>query len=185
MRSFSYRPAILYPRGCWIINGERRTNNQERVLGSHCLKFTVFHNIEHVQFTCQQLSDSHSRVPFSYFDLIQHLAGWWSMAEDGDRLFIPLNFGIWLRSHASYVFIYRRSVLAGYRFPVEPRLAREKEIEKSGFSSSLKCSVHLLSWVGLDDLLISFVRENGMKNTPSTHYLKGDTRASLPVDRIF
>lgn len=104
--SFSYRPAILYPHRHWIINGEKRTNNQERVLGSPCLKFMVLHNIEHVQFTCQELSDSYSRVPFSYFDLIQHLAGWWSMSEDGDLLFIPLNFGIWLWYHASYIFIY-------------------------------------------------------------------------------
>lgn len=109
VRRFSYRPAIWYPHGHWIINGEERTNNQEKVLGSHCLKFMVLHNIKHVQFTCQELSDSYSRVPFSYFDLIQHLAGWWSMSEDVDLLFIPLNFGIWLWYHASCIFIYKWS----------------------------------------------------------------------------
>ena len=109
VRRFSHRPAIRYPHGHWIINGEERTNNQEKVLGSHYLKFTVLHNIKHVQFTCQELSDSYSGVPFSYFDLIQHLSGWWSMSEDVDLLLIPLNFGIWLCYHASYGFIYKWS----------------------------------------------------------------------------
>ena len=46
-----------------------------RRLAARVLEAIGHDNIEHVQFTCQELSDSYSGAPFSYFDLIQHLAG--------------------------------------------------------------------------------------------------------------
>lgn len=78
-------------------------------------------------------------------------------------------------------------VSASYLFPVEPRLVLGKEIEKSGFYSSLEHSVLLFSrvWLGLMGLLISLVRQDGSKSTRYTHYLKGDAQPSLYLEWMF
>lgn len=76
-------------------------------------------------------------------------------------------------------------VSASYLFPVEPRLVLGKEIEKSGFYSSLEHSVLLFSrvWLGLMGLLISLVRQDGSKSH-AIHTLSQRRRTAFFILRV-
>lgn len=131
VRSCSYGPAILYAHRRWIIDGgTERTNNQERVLGSHCWVSMVWHHTEHAQFTCQQLSDSSSGVPLTSFDLIQPLAGWWSMARGCRSSFHPIKLWDLLVISGHIHFHLYMIRLAGFLAPCRAQTWVRKGNEK-------------------------------------------------------
>lgn len=108
------------------------------------------------------------RFPPSILPSIWLGDGPWPMIQVS---FLLLHFGIWLWYHASCVFIYQMTRMAGYLLPVETRCVLGKKVlNKLGFYWIPPWSVLFFSWAWQGLSFSVVCQEDGIRyaqDTPS------------------